>query len=177
LETFAKPKEFVENVRYEEDRREALAALVPDSIDEPIVDIINGFATLRHCFTLQSCYGHFICFPEQDPHTLESIPRGWNGPVRYRMAYIAFCIENSCRGRSLRQSLAEIAASAPDYVQFGSADWFWDRWPNTYALQVMPIAYKLKDETILDPLEAVQTQEVRGLFFTRLRSMLSAELE
>jgi len=176
LETFTEPKEFVENARYEDERREALAALVPASIDEPIVDMISGFATLGHCFTLQCCYGHFICRSEQDSYTLESIPRGWDGPVRYRIAYIAFCMQNSDRGRMFRQALARIPETAPDYVQFGSADWFWDQWPNTYVLQAMPIADRLKDETILDSLEALQTQEARGLFFVKLGELLAAEL-
>jgi hypothetical protein len=176
LETFTEPKEFVEHARYEDERQEALAALVSASIDEPIVDIVSSFAMLGHCFTLQSCYGHFICRPEQDTYTFESIPRGWDSPVRYRIAYIAFCIQNSDRGKMLRQALARIPEIAPDYVQFGSADWFWDQWLNTYVLQVMPIDDRLKDETILNPLEALRTQEVRGLFFRKLRELLAAEI-
>jgi hypothetical protein len=96
------PGKFVENARYSHDRRDALAARDKDSIDKPIVDIVAGFASLPHCFTLQCCHGHFICAPEQDPSSLEPISRGYAGLVRYRVAYIAFCLGNNHRGRSLR---------------------------------------------------------------------------
>jgi hypothetical protein len=63
----------VENTRYPEDRKDTLGALDLCSIDEPFVDIVAGFATLPHCFTLQCCYGHFVCGAEQNPHSL--VPR------------------------------------------------------------------------------------------------------
>lgn len=57
VETFTKPREFMENLRYSQDRQDTLALLDPGSIDEPIRYIIAGFSALQHCFTLQSCYG------------------------------------------------------------------------------------------------------------------------
>jgi hypothetical protein len=176
LETFDELKEFIKNERYARDRKEALAALDLASVDEPIVDIVAGFAKLSHCFTLQCCYGHFVCALEQNPHNLDPIPRGYDGLVIYRIAYIAFCLENSCRGRALRDSLARIADICPGYVQFGSPDWFWEHWVNSYALQVEPTAHKFKDEAILEPAEALQTQRVRNLFFKELRELLAIEI-
>lgn len=178
METFAAPREFVDNPRYSEEREGALAALDLDSIDEPIVDIIAGFAAIPHCFTLQSCYGHFVCATGQDPHTLDPIPPGYAGPVRYRIAYVAFCLENSPRGRALRESLARVPAFDPAYVQFGTPDWFWHQRlaVNSYALQVEPIAHQLKDEAILEPEEARYTERIRDRFFTELRAVLAAEL-
>ena len=109
METFTEPGEFVTNTRYSQDRHDALAALDLSSIDRPIVDIVAGFSTLPHSFTLQSCYGHFVCAPRAGiPYTLEPIPRGHSGPLRYRIAYIAFCIENSRRGWALREAFAQI---------------------------------------------------------------------
>jgi hypothetical protein len=176
LETFTEPREFVENTRYTQDRQDALAALDLGSIDEPIVDIVAGFAMLTHCFTLQCCYGHFICAPEQDPHSFELIPRGYAGLVRYRIAYIAFCLETGLRGWALRERLARVPTVYPGYIQFGSADWFWERWVNSYALQVEPVAHQLKDEAILEPAEASHTQRARYLFFRELRVLLAVEL-
>ncbi len=176
METFVAPKPFVEHPRYKKDRRDALAELDLDSIDEPIVDIVAGFRAVPHCFTLQSCYGHFVCAPGQDPRSLDPIPRGYAGRVRYRIAYIGFCLENSRRGRALRESLARVPAIDPGYIQFGSADWFWKRHVNSYALQVEPVAHQLKDEAVLDPGEALHTQRVRDFFFGELRALLSAEL-
>ena len=176
METFTEPREFAENIRYSQDREETLAALDLSLIDKPIVDIVSGFAALPHCFTLQCCYGHFICAPQQDPHSLEPIPRGNGNLVRYRIAYIAFCIENSRRGRALRESLARVTAIDPSHVQFGSADWFWEHWVNSYVLQVEPVTHQLKDEAILEPAEALQTQAARDLFFRELRVVLDREL-
>jgi hypothetical protein len=178
METFTEPREFVDHPRYSREREDALAALDLGSIDAPIVDIIAGFAKIPHCFTLQSCYGHFVCAAEQDPRTLDPIPRGHTGPVRYRIAYVAFCLENSPRGRALRESLARIPAVEPAYVQFGTAGWYWNHLSkvNTYALQVEPIAHQFKDEAILAPEEARYTERVRDRFFTELRALLAAEL-
>ena len=176
METFTKPREFVENTRFSQDRQDTLAMLDLNFIDSPIVDIVTGFAKLPHCFTLQCCYGHFVCTPEQDLHNLETIPAGYSGLVRYRIAYIAFSIENNYRGRALRQALAQIPAIAMDYIQFGSADWFWERWVNSYALQVEPVAHQLEDVAILEVAEAIHIQTTRDLFFRELRALLDAEL-
>ena len=73
----------------------------------------------------------------------------------------------------LRACLSRIPARAPDCIQFGSADWFWERWANTYVLQVEPARHKEKDEVILDAAEARQVQTVRDQFFMDLKTMLS----
>jgi len=176
METFTKAREFVKGRGYDRARLESIAALDPAAIDDPIRDIVVGFSALPHCFTLQCCYGHFLCSPEQSSHSLEPVPRGFSGQVTYRIAYIAFCLENSRRGRSLRQSLARLPAVDPDYIQFGSADWFWERWVNSYALQVEPEAHMFKDEAVLGPPEALRTQRARNLFFAELRVLVAAEL-
>jgi hypothetical protein len=148
------------------------------SIDEPIVDIVAGFASIPHCYTLQCCCGHFVCAPEQDPRTLDPVPAGHSGLVRYRIAYMAFCLENSLRGRALRESLSRVPSVAPGYVQFGTADWLWktESIVNSYALQVEPAAHQLKDEAVLETAEALRTQRARDLFFVALRALLAAEL-
>lgn len=176
METFTKAREFVEDSGYAHARQKSIDALGRTSIDDPISDIVEGFAALPHCFTLQCCYGHFLCAPEQDPNNCEPVPPGFSGLVTYRIAYIVFCLENSRRGRALRKSLARLPAVDPDYVQFGSADWFWEQWANSYALQVEPVAHMLKDEAVLEPSEALRTQGARDLFFGELRVLLAAEL-
>jgi hypothetical protein len=96
--------------------------------------------------------------------------------VRYRIAYIAFCLENSQRGLALRDSLSRVTAIDSGYVQFGSADWFWEQWVNSYALQVEPIAQQLKDEAILEIAEALRIQRARDLFFSELRELMATEM-
>lgn len=176
METFAKPRQFVENPRYFKDRHDTLAALDLRTIDKPIRDIIDGFAAFPHCFTLQSCYGHFLSAPEQDPPSLDPVPAQKTHFIRYRLAYIAFCIDNSPAGRDLYDALAQIPAIDPDYVQFGSAEWFWERYVNSYALQLEPARYKRRDEVILEHAEALHVRQSRGLFFSKLRDLLERQL-
>jgi len=99
METFTDPREFVKNPSYSLKRRQALAALDLATIDEPLVDIVAGIATLPHCFTQQCCCGHFLCTPEQDPHSLAPILPDFAGPMRYRIAYIALGLANNRPGR------------------------------------------------------------------------------
>ena len=175
METFTKARAFVEHRGYPNARQKSIAELDFASIDDPITDIVKGFSALPHCFTFQCCYGHFLWAPEQGPHNLEPVPPGFSGSAKYRIAYFAFCIENSRRGRTLWQSLSGLAAIDPGYVQFGSADWFWERCVNSYALQVMPAVHALKDEALLEAHEAQHTQGVRDLFFGKLRALLVVE--
>ena len=79
------------------------------------------------------------------------------------------------RGRGLREALSQVPKVDPDYVQFGSPDWFWEHWLNSYALQVEPYAHRDRDEATLDSDEALHIQGVRDLFFEKLRSLLAAE--
>jgi len=166
----------VENRGYDRARQKSIAELDLSSVDGPITDIVEGFTAIPHCFTLQCCYGHFLCAPEQGRHNIDPIPHGFSGSATYRIAYIAFCLENSPQGQVLRQSLARLSAIDPEFVQFGSAGWFWERCVNSYALQVEPDAHMLKDEAILGPAEALRTQAVRDRFFEELRVLLAAEL-
>jgi len=175
METFREPGAFVENRHYGRDRKEALAALDPKALDAPIVDLVTGFAALPHCFTLQCCYGHFIWAPGQGDHTLERVPPGHAGPVTYRIAYLAICLEDSAAGRRLRQALSQVPRIDPDYIQFGSAGWFWERWPNSYVLQVEPSPHIGKDRAVLERGEALRTERARDAFFGELVELLARE--
>ena len=60
------------------------------------------------------------------------------------------------------------------YVQFGSPGWFWDQYPNSYALQVQPERFRLQDRAVMPHEEALLVQAVRDGFFARLREILAA---
>ena len=151
METYKEPKELVENPYYQAQRQKKLASLSDSMIDEPIIEIVNGFNKLHHCFTLQSCYGHFVYSGQKNPHNLEPLPvTDTITRVEYRIAYIAICIENSASGRGLFKDLKGITAIDPENIQFCCADWFWKRQVNSYALQVEPDRFKRKDKAILD---------------------------
>jgi hypothetical protein len=96
--------------------------------------------------------------------------------VEYRIAYLALCIEDSQQGRSLFQDLSEIASKNPEYIQFGSADWFWDRQVNSFAIQVEPARFMFQDRGVVDYQEAIVIQKVRDGFFKALRALLMARL-
>jgi hypothetical protein len=176
LETFTEPKKLVENPHYQKQRREGLAGLSDDMIDAPIVDIINGFNKLPYCFTMQSCYGHFVYKNQNDLYNIEPLPvTDTVASVEYRIAYICLCIENSALGRRLLGALNEITAIEPANIQFCCAEWFWERRVNSYALQVEPDRFKHKDTAILDYAEALHIEQIRNEFFVQLRELIKRQ--
>jgi hypothetical protein len=173
LETFTELKELEPNPHYQAQRQRILGDLTDDMVDEPIIDLINGFNRLPYCFTLQSCYVHFVYHGQHDPHNLEPLPAA-KAPdkVEYRIAYIAFCIENSPLGRRLLERLKGITALDPQCVQFCCAQWFWQRQINSYALQVEPDRFKHKDTATIDFKEALHIEKIRNEFYIRLHTLL-----
>ena len=173
METFTESKGLVENPHYQEQRQKSLADLTDVMIDVPIITIINGFNKLPYCFTMQSCYGHFLYSDQKDPHNLAPLPVTNNiARVEYRIAYIAFCIENSDSGRRLFEALEGITIIDPKNIQFCCAEWFWKRQVNSYALQVEPDRLKHQDKALLDYREAVQIEKIRNEFFVQLQKLL-----
>jgi len=168
METFAPARRFVENATYGRDRDRALATLDIGDIDAPIRSLVLDFRRFSHCFTLQCCYGHFLHDVQEDPHNAERLQPQGLGPIQYRIAYLALCIEDSAPGRRLCSSLEEVTELDPAYIQFGSPEWFWERQVNSYALQVEPERLKDRDVTTIDYQEAIRLQEVRDLFFQRI---------
>lgn len=178
METFTASKPFVDNPRFIPQRQNSLEELDIHSIDPPIIDIIAGFAKLPYCFTLQSCYGHFLTPGQRDRHNIEKLSmRADVSMVEYRIAYIAFCLEGSEQGRILFQDLAKMPSIDPAYIQFGCAEWFWRRQVNSYVLQVEPIRHLTKDNVHVAYPEALHLQETRNRFFDRLEKLLQDRLD
>ena len=173
METFTEVKELAENPRYQDQRQKILCDLTDDIIDTPIIQLINRFNKFSYCFTLQSCYGHFVYNDQQNSYNLEPLPaKDSIFKVEYRIAYIAFCIENSLLGKELFEALKEITAIDPENVQFCCAEWFWKRQTNSYVLQVEPDRFKRKDTTELVFKEALYIEKIRNNFFIRLHELL-----
>ncbi len=175
METFIELKGLTDNPHYPKQKKKVLSALPNEPIDIPIKDLIKGFNSLPYCFTLQSCYGHFV-YNGTNSFTLDPLP-GKNGitKVEYRIAYIAFCIENSPLGRKLLETLKKITHIDPENIQFCCAEWFWERQVNSYALQVEPDRFKHEDTATLDFNEALQIEKIRNTFFVRLHELLENE--
>lgn len=174
METFAKPRPFVEHPNFSRDRGLVLDDFRPENIDAPLRGLITRFSHLPFCFTLQCCVGHFLLDEGQDEENLQPLPTHDVGPVKFRIAYLALCLENSPGGRKLYSGLEKIAASDPEYIQFGSPAWFWDRQVNSYALQVEPVRFATSDVAVIEFDEAVKVQTIRDRFFVRLNELVKS---
>ncbi len=173
MKTFTEPKKLVENHYFQDQRQKMVAGLTDGMIDAPIINLINSINTLPYCFTLQSCYGHFVYNDQTNSHNLATLPtKDTVDKVEYRIAYIAFCIESSAPGKRLIESLQGISEPDQDNIQFCCAEWFWERQVNSYALQVEPDRFKRKDRAILDYAEALCIEKVRNEFFVRLEELV-----
>jgi hypothetical protein len=173
LETFTDLKDLVDNPYFLDQRKKCLSKLDIESIDTPIVKLISDFTKLDCCFTLQSCYGHFLHNSLKNPNNIEPLPVSNSiSNVEYKIAYIALCIENSKQGRTLFYELKEIPSIDPEYIQFGCAEWFWERQVNSYALQVEPKRHMTKDRMSVDYREALHLENVRNNFFAQLKKLV-----
>ena len=178
LETFTTLKALVANPRFDEQRRTVLDALDMSTIDAPMVVIVNALAQRAYCFTLQCCYGHFLYGDQTDPYDTNPLPAERHiGRVDYRLAYVALCIENSESGKRLFSELNAVTGIDPDFVQFGCAEWFWQRQRNSYALQVAPRRMMDQDRMLLDESEARHVEQIRNRTYDRLKNLLKPQLK
>jgi hypothetical protein len=177
METFTALKDFVDDPDYEKKREKALRELRAATIDEPLRDLIAGFVQLPYCFTLQSCYGHFVYDGRSDQKNLAPLPdEPYAGMVEYRIAYLALCIEHSREGLDLFRDLEAVTEIDPPYIQFGCAEWFWRRQVNSYALQVEPERHRNKDAVFVSMVEARRIEKVRNAFFARIGELIVKRL-
>jgi len=177
METFTGVKGFVPNPRYHNQRETCLGSLDRGDVDPPLIELINGLLALPYCFTLQCCYGHFLHTAQRNEKNLEALPiSNPAGTVEYRIAYLALCIQDNNAGKSLFTQLSEIPGLDPAYIQFGCAEWFWERQVNSYVLQVEPERYKTEDRISIGYQEAVHIQEIRNEFFAGLKRIIDNRL-
>lgn len=173
METFTKIKEFAENPDYYEDRQKSISNLKIGSIDKPIIDLIKRFLKLPYCFTIQSCYGHFVYKGQKNPNNTEPLPISKNiKTIEYRIAYLALCLQNSKSGKILFKRLSTLPQIDCKYIQFGCAEWFWERQINSYTLQVEPERYSTKDRVFIDYKEALYIENIRNKFFKKMEDII-----
>ena len=178
METFITEKGLVSNPHFHNQRQKALDGLPQAKIDQPIVDLITGFANLPYCFTLQSCFGHFLLNDQSDPHNIESLPPlDQEIDVQYRIAYIAVCVQDSPTGRLLLDDLRGLCQLDPQNIQFGCAEWFWERQINSYVVQVEPERHKTKDRCMISYPEALYLEGLRKRFFKKLDMFLDKKTQ
>lgn len=176
MQTFAPPKPLVDDPGFARARQEALAGLDLTAVDRPIRGLIRDLAELPHCFSQQCCWGHFVHPGQPQEHGIEPLA-GYDHHTRvlYRIAYVALCVENSTAGRALLDDLAGLAAADPDFIQYGSADWFWDSRVNTYQVQVEPLRHQFLDSMEVGIKEALRLEKARGRFFVDLAAIVARQ--
>lgn len=172
METYTDYKPIIRNSNFKADRQVALEKLDLGLIDAPLRTLVKDINRLPYIFTTQCCHGHF---QKTDGEEILQFKRAkTNDRVKYRLAYIAFCIEDSLPGRNIRKKLVNIPLSIDqDKIQFFSAQWFWDQWLNSYALQVMPKRLKGQDTAQLEYVEAREIAVVRDTFFAYLKDFIA----
>ncbi|MDW7730971.1 MAG: hypothetical protein SCH66_00925 [Methanolobus sp.] len=174
MESFTDARPFVSDKKYETKRQKALSQLKEElekgSVDPPIIELLKEFAKIPHCFTLQGCYGHFVHDKETNPHNVKPLSKysGEPGKVRYRIAYMALCIQDNDNGKQLFRDLRDLTKMDGGFIQFGSADWFWERHVNSYAVQVEPERSKNTDSVRIDYDEALYIEKLKSRFFVAL---------
>ena len=178
METFVELRKLVQDPDYTDRRKKYLNSLDLNVIDKPIRKIIECFGNLESCFTLQSCFGHFVYGKENDIHNIKPIPnREIQGIIEYRIAYIALSIQNSEKGQEIIRTLKNIASKNPAYIQFGSAEWFWERSVNSVVIQVEPEYFKSLDKIVTNYHEAVKIQKARDMLFEEIESLVCINIQ
>jgi len=177
LETFTKIKKIEKNPNYYEQRQRSINNLDISVIDKPIIELIELFLKLPYCFTLQSCFGHFVYNDQRSKHNIEKITVSNNIKyIEYRIAYIALCIQNNKSGKKLFEELAMVPQIECKYIQFGCAEWFWKRQINSFALQVEPERYSARDNAFIEYEEALHIETTRNKFFKKLRDIIKIRI-
>jgi hypothetical protein len=170
METFVEARPFLPDPDFDADRKRALKRLNPAVIDPPIVEIIRAFSQIPWCFTLQSCWGHFVHAGQTDRHGCEPLANFTDETrIEYRLAYLAICLKDSPQGRALHDDLRGLVRLDPANVQFGSAEWFWDRQVNSYAVQVEPERFKTRDHATLGVQECLKLEKLKANVFAEIR--------
>jgi len=83
------------------------------------------------------------------------------------------CVENSGSGQEFLRWLNQLTEIDPNYIQFGCAEWFWERSQNSYLLQVEPVEHMFEDECSIDFQEALHIEKVRNMFYDSLMMLVS----
>ena len=174
METYVKPKKLVSNPHYQKQKERSVAKLNDSKIDKPIINIVNSFNILPFCFTLQCCYGHFIYEGQKNQYNFEplNVVSLKTSKIKYKIAYIAFCIQNNKFGKIFLKSVAKVEKIDPQNVQFCCAEWFWKNQVNSYVLQVEPEKFKHQDTAILNIEEALHIERIRNEFFVSLEEII-----
>ena len=171
MQTFTAWRPFVSDSSYMARRRDELAGLErllsSGAIDTPFMPLVKSIREIPYCYTLQSCFGHFVLSDGTERYRIKDMCDRLDEDtiIRFKIPYIAFCVENSESGRSFVDDLKAVQRIDSEYIQFGCADWFWNYCVNSYVLQVEPERYAYEDSCEVTLEEAVHLESTRDKFY------------
>ncbi|MBN2312427.1 MAG: hypothetical protein JXM79_00770 [Sedimentisphaerales bacterium] len=171
METFTTARPLVEHPDFTVQKELALSSLDIHSLDEPVRDVVTALNDMSFCFTIQSCFGHFV-FKNKEPTNLEPLPpTEIEGAIEYRIAYVALCVQKCEPAARFLDELSRIQQIDPKYIQYGSADWFWDRHVNSYVIQVESERDMDKDTARINYQEARYIEELKRDVIVRIHAL------
>ncbi len=176
METFCAAKDLRENPGFAQKKQRSLRELDPGILDPEMKDLVVACNQIPHCYTLQSCSGHIVIPRDAPPEDWQRLPvTEPPGKAMYQLAYLALVVRDDADGRGLLDGLAAIATTNPDFIQMGSADWFWKEQGqvNSYVLQVSPQRFQHQDHFEMQCEEAFLWLAARGEFMAGLGDLLS----
>ncbi len=175
MRTFQEEKQPVNNPGFKNKRNSILRSLDIELIDEPIKPLIANIAKLPYCYTIQSCYGHFVHSKQSDLENLIPLDTFTDiSEIEYRIAYLAFAIKENSDSIKLLSEIRKLSDIDTEYIHFGSADWFWERHLNSYVIQVEPYRFRFHDSCIVDFTEARRLENVKKKLFEELNSLFNS---
>ncbi|MEJ2616045.1 MAG: hypothetical protein P8Z35_13890 [Ignavibacteriaceae bacterium] len=149
METFTDTKELVPYPHFNEKRNIVLRNINYDEIDTPVIELIKNISKLDYCFSLQSCYGHFLYPGENAQLNTRPLPiLNDDISIDYRIAYLAICIKDNQDGKSFLINLTKLTLIDPEYI------------------------FKDKDRITIDYKEALIIEKVRNQFFISLNELI-----
>lgn len=140
--TLTKEKPFVLSPEYDPTSWKALEELsveiLKGPIDKPTTNVVEQSSCVPHRNSLRRRHSHFAIEQSADDRSMVRVAdKDVKGArLHYRIASMAFCSENSVRGRDMPKELRAVATVDPEYIQFGCARWFRERRLDSYVLQV-----------------------------------------
>jgi hypothetical protein len=172
MNTFTALKPFTINTGFSRQREVSHYNFSKVQIDPPVNNLLYMIKKLPYCYSIQSCCGHFV-YGNKDLINTDKLPElPPDERIEYRIAYLAFCIEDSREGKIFFNELKKIPELDEDYIQFGCAEWFWNMQPNSYILQVEPERFSDMDKILVSYPEAVHIELVRNKFIEYLEELL-----
>ena len=148
------------------------------AIDTPFMPLVKSIREIPYCYTLQSCFGHFVLSDGTERYRIEDIRDSLdeNTLIHFKIPYLAFCVENNESGRSFVDDLKAVQRIDPEYIQFGCAEWFWDYCVNSYVLQVEPERHANEDSCDVRLEEAVHLESMRDRFYNAVDRLVADRL-